>query len=92
MRLEVKRTRKTGEEITHLCGDRGDGREWRVDKLTAALEIAAAEQKRQPSPYFVRHGAHTVDVRTYKGTHVRTDTDSTERNNLLDLPDCLTLR
>ena len=82
--LQVLRTSKAQDgDITALCGN------WtpsRVSKQDAILHI-----EQGTSRYYTVTGQTTAFVKVVNGAtgkYLRTDSDSTTRNNLLDLPDC----
>jgi hypothetical protein len=72
-------------DITALCGP--DPSWWRVSKQHAIRDI-----KQGSHSYFVRIGQRDVDIHVVNdaggGMDLRTDPDTTTRNNLRDLPDC----
>ena len=84
-----KRVTNTGKDrdgdITALCGP--DPTWWRVSKQQAIRDIKLGSHS-----YFVRIGNREGDIHVVNdrdgSTHLRTDADTTTRNNLRDLPDC----
>ena len=77
MALQVKRTGKSGGDITSLCGD-----SFNHDKAKAVANILNETEN-----YFVREVAPAVNVHVTQG-HLRTDADASSANNLDNLPDC----
>ena len=82
--LQVLRTQQaTDGDILAICGN------WnppQVSKATAIAEIMSCANR-----FYAVHGTNSVWVRVVNGPtgeYLRTDADSTTRNNLLDLPDC----
>ena len=77
MALQVKRTGKSGGDITSLCGDSFNHR-----KTTAVANILNGTEN-----YFVHEVAPAVKVHVTQG-HLRTDADASSANNLDNLPEC----
>ena len=83
---EVTRTRKDGDgDILALCDS---GSSWSPrEKRAAILDIEMGTHS-----YFVRwNDGKRTEIRVVNGPtgkYLRTDRDSTTRNNLDDLPDC----
>ena len=80
-----RRVRRTGKDsdgdITKLCGDWGS-----VAKADAIRQI-----KKQIYKYFVDEAGYRTDVKVVaRGgkEHLQTTVDSTDKNNLDNLPDC----
>lgn len=78
MALQVKRTGKSGGDITSLCGDG-----FNHSKATAVANIGSGTEN-----YFVREVAPSVDVHVTAQGHLRTNADASSANNLDNLPDC----
>ena len=78
MALRVKRTGKSGGDITSLCGDG-----FNHDKATAVANIRSRTEN-----YFVQEVAPPVNVHVTAQGHLRTDADASSANNLDNLPDC----
>jgi hypothetical protein len=78
---EVTRTGKDADgTIASLCDP---GRYW-SPRLKAD---AVRDIKYRTHRYWVNVDGHDVDIHVVDG-HLRTDPDKTEKNNLLELPDC----
>ena len=81
--LQVLRTQKAIDgDILAICGN------WSPPKVSKATAIA--EIKSGANRFYAVHGTNSVWVRVVNGPngdYLRTDADSTTRNNLLDLPD-----
>ena len=78
MALQVKRTGKSGGDITSLCGDG-----FNHGKTTAVANIRSRTEN-----YFVHEVAPAVKVHVTAQGHLRTDADASSANNLDNLPDC----
>lgn len=80
--------RKTGKDkdgdITSLCDD---GVSWSPRRKADAI----SDIKNGVHTYHVPWKSGRTEIRVVNGAHgdyLRTDRDNTEKNNLLDLPDC----
>jgi hypothetical protein len=76
----------THEAITHVGGKRSSGTTFRITRLQCADDIDSRRDT-----YFVQVGRDHSWVTTYERNGVkfiRTEPDSTKRDNLLSLPQC----
>lgn len=82
---QVKRTGKgTDAEITKLCNPDAH---WSPRSKRGAV----SDIDNKNHTYYVKVDGERVEVVTYEmnsETHLRTDPDFTDKNNLLELPDC----
>jgi predicted oxidoreductase len=77
----VTHTGKTDEGTIASLGN--PGAHWSPRrKAHAVIDINSGDFR-----YWVEVNGQEVDVHVFRG-HLRTDPDKTEKNNLLDLPDC----
>lgn len=84
MKRQVTSTRKENGVITAICNSSA----W-WPPVSSSQAIREIENKTYR--YFVRVGFDEVDIHVVDGAngkYLRTDPDKTERNNLLELPDC----
>jgi len=84
MKRQITSTKKEAGVITAICNNP----QWwsPVNSSQAIREIENYTYR-----YYVRIGYDEVDLHVVdgqNGKYLRTDPDKTERNNLLELPDC----
>ncbi|MCC5907831.1 MAG: DUF3892 domain-containing protein [Balneolaceae bacterium] len=84
MKRQITSTKKEDGVITAIC----NSTKWWSPVSTSQ---AIREIENKTYRYYVRIGFDEVDIHVVNGAngkYLRTDRDKTERNNLLELPDC----